>query len=104
MLLDEYQKQASTTAVYPNKHKVLYPVVGMTAEAGEALNIVKRHLRSGDTELSHKTREALIEEVGDVLWYVAILAEDLGLSLSTVARENLEKLQLRKERGELKDR
>ena len=104
MLLDEYQDRAKTTAVYPKELGAVYPTIGLASEAGEALNVAKRHLRSGRIAISHDTREALIEEAGDVLWYVAILADELGISLSTLARENLDKLQLRKERGELKDR
>ena len=50
---------------------------------------------------SDERRAAMSKELGDVLWYVAQLASELGLALEDVARENLEKLGSRQRRGVL---
>lgn len=104
--LDEYQARAKETAVYPGEDKipgigVIYCVLGLNGEAGEIAEHVKKILRD-DSGLFTTTRtEAMRKEVGDCLWYIAMLADELGFNLSTVAEENLEKLASRQERGVL---
>lgn len=95
---DEYQAKASLTAVYPAEVAVEYLSLGVCSEAGELAGKVKKYLR-GDGEL---TREALVGELGDVLWYVAMLSRELGMPLSRVMRENLKKLENRAERGKIR--
>ena len=92
-----YQDMASDTAVYKAEHAVIYPALGLAAEAGEVANKVKKILRDGNFN-----REAIADEVGDCLWYIAALCRDLNVDLSEVARNNLSKLRDRKERGTLK--
>ena len=72
---EEYQLAASETAIYSDSLKVMYPALGLAGEVGEALNKVKKHYRDG-TELD--TEELDQAELGDVLWYLAALATDLG--------------------------
>lgn len=91
---DEYQAKASLTAVYPPEVAVEYLALGLCSEAGELAGKVKKHLR-GDGDL---TREAMTAELGDVLWYVALLSKELGLPLSRVMQLNLKKLQDRAQR------
>lgn len=98
--MNEYQKQAASSAVYPGTQAVIYPMIGMCNEAGEALGKLKKVLR-GDRPLEMQ-RDALIDELGDVLWYLAQTCTDLGVSLDEVARRNLAKLSSRAERGVLK--
>lgn len=103
MTLDEYQQQARTTALYPEHAKVLYPALKLTGEAGEVAEKIGKMIRDqglqpGET-LSDEQRADLGKELGDVLWYIANLAADLGLSLEQVGADNLAKLFDRKERG-----
>lgn len=98
--LSEYQDQASATAIYKEEHMMIYPALGLTGEAGEIANKVKKILRDDYdlVELTVKEQE-LAKEIGDVLWYCAALASDLGFDLSRIAEDNLEKLQSRAKRG-----
>ena len=104
MNLNEYQKKALTTAGYDKKYKIIYPALGLGNEAGEVLGKVKKWLRGDDGEgvISNERKEALKEELGDVLWYLAVLANDLGIDFDDVAQTNVDKLQSRKERGTIK--
>lgn len=97
MNINEYQKQASETAIY--KDKLIYPTLGLAGEAGEIANKVKKILRDSSGEMQEEVRQDLISELGDVLWYVAALATDLKTELSEVANKNIEKLNSRKNRG-----
>ncbi len=102
MNLSEYQEKALTTALYPNQgSNPYYPALGLGGEVGEVLNKVKKIMRDHDGKLTDEYREILKKELGDVLWYVAALATELGLNLDEVAGLNLEKLASRKERGTL---
>jgi NTP pyrophosphatase (non-canonical NTP hydrolase) len=103
MHFDEYQKQAETTAIYQQTCPgLMYPALGLAGEAGEVANRVKKVFRDTDGEIDHQTRLAIADEVGDVLWYCAALASELGLSLDKIAAHNLDKLSGRKARGRLK--
>lgn len=104
MELNEYQKKALTTALYPEKHKIVYSALGLGNEAGEVMGKIKKWLRGDDGEgaMSSERKEALKGELGDVLWYLAVLAHDLDLSLDEIAKANVEKLQSRKDRGIIK--
>jgi NTP pyrophosphatase (non-canonical NTP hydrolase) len=99
MKLDEYQMRAEITAVYPQEYNVLYPTLGLAGEAGEVADKVKKLVRDGEPHLFYK--DDIAKELGDVLWYVAILARDLGYSLEEVAQRNLDKLEDRKNRNML---
>ncbi len=104
MELNEYQKKALETALYPAKHKIVYSALGLGNEAGEVMGKIKKWLRGddGEGEMSDERKDALKGELGDVLWYLAVLANDLDLKLGDIAEANVEKLQSRKERGTLK--
>ncbi len=104
MELNEYQKQALKTAIYPEKYKVIYSALGLGNEAGEVMGKIKKWLRGddGEGEMSKERVEALKGELGDVLWYLAVLANDLGLELNEIAQANVLKLQSRQEKGNLK--
>lgn len=94
----EYHQFVRAMKVFPEKFAVVYPALGMIGEAGEVSEKVKKWLR-GDRELN---KEDLVKEIGDVLWYCAALADDLGYTLDDVARMNVEKLVSRRERGVVK--
>ena len=76
-------------------------VLGLAGEAGEATDKVKKILRDHQGEISREDREALLKELGDVLWYVASVARYLDEPLSEVAKGNLAKLESRYQRGKL---
>lgn len=95
----KYQSEAMKTRAYPDEHRVVYSALGLAGEAGELANKVKKIMR-GD-----KNHDELVDgikgEMGDVLWYLAALADDLGVSLEDIADENIRKLQSRQHRGML---
>ena len=95
--MDKYQQQAATTAIYDQKHAVIYPALGLTAEAGEVANKVKKIMRDGKLD-----RDGIASEIGDCLWYIAALCRDLNIDMETVAYDNLEKLHSRQKRGTLR--
>ena len=103
MTLDEYAHGARATAAYPASARLLYPVLKLAGEAGEVAEKLGKLMRDEawqpGTELSPAQRDALTDELGDVLWYVAAVAHDLGLPLAAVARRNLAKLADRADRG-----
>ena len=98
LTLDAYQAQAKATAVYPYEKADQYLIAGLAGEVGELASIFAKHWR-GDGDLNHDHAKA---ELGDVLWFVAMLAEQLDTDLSTVAQGNLDKLADRANRGKLK--
>ncbi|MEB3253579.1 MAG: nucleoside triphosphate pyrophosphohydrolase family protein [Synechococcus sp.] len=102
MELNAYQEAARSTARYPDVGRnPIYPTLGLTGEAGEVADKVKKVLRDRDGDFDAETREAIKLELGDVLWYVAQLARELGYDLDEVAAANLDKLSSRASRGRL---
>lgn len=92
---DEYNDFVKSMKVYPEKHAIIYPALGIAGESGEVAEKVKKWMR-GDRELD---KLELLKEAGDVLWYLTSLADDLGYSLQHLVDENVKKLTSRKERG-----
>ena len=100
MTMNQYQKLAEVTVVYPPDLKVIYPTIGLAGETGEVCEKVKKWIRDSDRKpMTEEQRALLKKELGDVLWYLAVLAQDLGLTLDEIASHNIEKLHDRKERG-----
>lgn len=104
MKFNEYQKKALVTSKYDLKYKIIYPALGLGDETGEVLGKIKKWLRGDDgtKKLTADRRQKIKEELGDVLWYLSVLANDLDLSLDDVAKTNLKKLKSRQERGFIK--
>lgn len=102
MNFKEYQKESRTTAIYPRSgDNFIYPTLGLTGEAGEVANKVKKIERDDGGMVTEEKRKELSKELGDVLWYVAQVATEFGLNLEEIAQENLEKLRIRKDKGTL---
>ncbi len=99
MNIDDYQMFASTTAKYPKETGLVYTVLGMASEAGEVAGKLKKAIRDEDGVISDERKAVLLAELGDVLWYVAMVAFELRTDLSTVAEMNLDKLIDRNARG-----
>lgn len=99
MNFEEYQSEASQTALYPRRMENLeYPTLGLTGEAGEVANIVKKIQRDNGGVITEETRLKLKDELGDVLWYISACADELGLTLSEIADFNVAKLAKRHQR------
>lgn len=103
MELNDYQNKALETAIYSDDKKVMYPTLGLAGEVGEVVEHVKKMYRKDISlkKLEQEKVDLLKKELGDVLWYLAILSSDLGFDLQDIADLNLEKLASRKERGVL---
>jgi len=97
MDLDEYQELALRTAGHhESERKVLiYTALGLTGESGEVAEIIKKAFFHGHP----LDREALHKELGDVLWYLAVMADGLGFSLDEIASANVAKLRARYPEG-----
>lgn len=100
MDLNEYQHRARLTAIYPTEQAITYPLIGLVAEIGEFANKYKKTMRDNvliDSDFVNTS----MKELGDCLWYLANIADDLGISLGELAVHNIEKLTDRQERGVL---
>jgi len=102
MRLDEYQELALRTAGHRegDKEKLTYTALGLMGESGEVAEMIKKAFYHGHP----LDREALSKELGDVLWYLAVMADALDLSLDHVATENIEKLRARYPEGFSRER
>ena len=103
MTLDEYQAKAITTNLSKeDKFKeILQQVLGLADEAGEVQAIFKKWIRDQDADFDKLDIDSVKKEMGDVLWYIAVIAHDLDISLDDLANANIEKLASRKQRGTL---
>ncbi len=107
MNFDEYQKRAATTdlmATDATQIKASAPsyvakVLGLVGEAGEVAEKYKKIIRDKNGVVSAADKTELVKELGDVLWYTAMLAKYLGVDFEEVANANLDKLASRKSRG-----
>lgn len=107
MNMDEYQAMARRTAVYPDAGLGTLPsksycVLGLAGEAGEVANAFKKLLRGDVPFPDGEFKAKLLDELGDVLWYAAMLSTELGENLSSVAARNIGKLAHRAQTGGLK--
>lgn len=97
MDLNQYQKYALITAnkSLDERGRIANGALGLAGEAGEAADLVKKHLFH-DHPLD---RDKLRSELGDVLWYIATLADAVGLQLGDIAQFNVDKLKARYPEG-----
>lgn len=102
MDLAEYQRLSRRTAEYPREAWLTYPTLGLASEAGEVASHAKKAIRDDGGAVGDERKAAMSKELGDVLWYVAQLATELGLDLNEIAEQNLEKLLSRQRRGVLR--
>lgn len=102
MTLNDYQTVAMQTAVFPTHGDmpIIYPALGLAGETGEVVDKIKKVVRQG--EFTVESNDAIARELGDVLWYIAVLADGLGFALADIAAMNLHKLSDRQSRGVLK--
>src|SRR5882757_4651464 len=101
MTFDEYQKQALTTLIShpdPLMDKTIM-VLGISGEASEIAEKWKKLIAYREGKITKEDKQEMAKEVGDVLWYLSIFADMLGLSMNDIATRNVEKLASRKVRG-----
>jgi len=102
MTAEFYEMKAGQTAIFPKYKALEYLALGLTSEAGEVAGKVKKLIRDGeDMEGFELKKIAIASEVGDVLWYCAMMAKEVGVPLNDIMKENLKKLHGRKVRGTL---
>jgi len=102
MTAELYQQEATKTAIFPKEKALEYLALGLTSEAGEVAGKVKKLIRDGEDKEGFEVKKiAISHEIGDVLWYCAMLAKEVGVPLNEIMRDNLAKLYSRKERGTL---
>ncbi len=90
MRVDEYQKQAARTSKC-DETSLINGALGLAGECGECVDIIKKHKMQGH-ELA---RQKLIEELGDVVWYVSEICTAIDVPMSTVFADNIAKLRAR---------
>jgi len=97
-----YQEKACETAIFPKNKAMEYLTLGLTGEAGEIANKVKKFIRDGAAQDEYLAKRIEIGyEIGDVLWYCAVLAKEMEMDLGHIMENNLQKLADRKKRGTL---
>ena len=97
-----YQIGACDTAIFPKEKALEYLTLGLTGEAGEIANKVKKFIRDGASKEEYLAKRIEIGyEIGDVMWYCAVLAEELDMNLGHIMEKNLEKLADRHKRGKI---
>ena len=100
MDFNHYQEKARLTALYPNVgNNPIYPTLGLAGEAGEVADKVKKVIRDNKGVFDEDSRNAIKNELGDVLWYISQLSSELGYDLEDIATGNLDKLLSRFDRG-----
>jgi NTP pyrophosphatase (non-canonical NTP hydrolase) len=109
---NSYQRWTRTTAVYNKSNSgrnsqpispLVYCVLGLNGESGEVAEVVKKFHRDHEpvTDMPDEVRMKLIKELGDVLWYLARTADEIGIDLSEIAASNVEKLEDRRQHGKI---
>lgn len=101
MTLNEYQEFTSTTAVYPVDEGLWYTALGLAGEAGEVAGKVSKIIRDRNGIPTELDKKEIAKELGDVAWFLARLADELGYELAEIIDDNAAKLISRKERGVL---
>lgn len=109
----EYQEKAKTTALYLDGIKEefldlpegILKILGLAyvsnglGEVGEVQGKIKKIIRDSKGIISEEHKTEIGKELGDVLWYIALMCEELGINMQQVAEGNIEKLFSRKVRG-----
>jgi NTP pyrophosphatase (non-canonical NTP hydrolase) len=104
MTFDEYQRIALTTA-QPNLDPLMEKTIwamGISGEAGEVIEKWKKIVAYKAGVISEEDKVELKKEIGDVVWYLAVFADSLGLSFDEVIEGNVNKISSRQKRGVIK--
>ena len=101
MTFNEYQTKAKSTDIYPVEHSLVCHTLGLANEAGEVAGKIKKVIRDNDYLFSRENYLEIAYELGDVLWYLANAAKDIGYDLEEIALMSINKLADRKERNKI---
>ncbi len=102
MTLSEYQVRALRTAASKDKpNEFFHLVLGLVGESGEIAEKVKKIVRDHNSDLEKLDKDDIAKELGDVLWYVATLANYLDFDLEEIGSQNIVKLADRKKRDKI---
>lgn len=110
---NEYTAITRETAVYPGCNddthggltkRILYTTLGLSGEVGEVVDVVKKNWRNHATIVRSDITNNLIDELGDVFWYLARLMDEAHITIDEVIEHNVTKLKARKEAGTIKER
>lgn len=99
---NEYQDKAVQTAIYNETYSIIYPILGLSEEAGEVAGKLAKAIRDNDGKVTEEHREQLLKELGDCLWFVSAALRDLGYTMEEAMEANIAKLRSRQERDVLK--
>ena len=103
MDFDEYQLKAAESDTYEkcdfNQPGFIEKILGLSGEAGEVTDKFKKILRDKNGVISAEDKEAMVKELGDVMWYIASISRYMDVPMSEVAKKNIAKLQDRLKRG-----
>lgn len=103
MELNEYQDTAITTATFDDTKALEYLALGLAGEAGEVANKLKKVVRGDEKYQDIKyLQEVVRSELGDVMWYIAVMCDRLDISLESVAQDNIKKITRRFNEGTTK--
>ena len=104
----DYQQFILNTGFYPGRREIgekpnmeglTYCALGIAGEAGEVADKIKKLLRDHGGQLTPELKDGLIKEVGDVLWYLTAMANELDIRIDLVAQTNIDKINSRTARG-----
>jgi NTP pyrophosphatase (non-canonical NTP hydrolase) len=101
MTLAEYQTIIGMTAIYPKEIGLAYCALGLTGEAGEVAEKVKKIYRDQGGHVVQENRDQIKKEIGDVIWYCTAIANELQLTLEEILEANFNKLTKRRETNTL---
>ena len=99
MTFNEFQEKALSTVNYGSENKIIYPALGLCGESGEVAEKIKKTIRDKGGKFTTEISLEIAKELGDVLWYITSLGNDLGFSLEEIANLNNEKTLSRKNRN-----
>lgn len=97
--INEYQQKIEQFAIFPKEQALVYLSLGLASEAGEVAGKVKKVIRDGNGEFADEQKLAILAEIGDVAWYMSMLASIIGVDMSDVLTQNYNKLAFRQKRG-----
>lgn len=101
MTFNEYQQQALKTAIYPQNYKIVYPSIGLSGETGEVSEKIKKVLRDNNGNFSKDKCQEIAKELGDCLWYISAMANDIGYTLDEIAEMNINKIVIRQQNNQI---
>ena len=101
MTFNEYNMESAKTDIYPSDCKPWVYALGLSGEAGELCDKLKKVYRDNNGTPNKDTVQHLMLQCGDVLWYLTQFAKSIGFTLEEVALHNIYKLKSRKERNKL---